>query len=281
MTAIREAVILVAGQGSRLRQGYGGHARLRVSDKRFLKPMIPVLGRPLISYTLDALSCAGINTVQFVVGYQSERMMAQIKQLIPSGMTGSFIENRDWRKQNGISLLAAASQIVEPFLLIMGDHLFDDAIFDRLLGDFDPTLLNIAIDRKLDSIFDLADAMKLQTHQSRIAAISKDLREYDAIDIGLFVCPLEIFGYLERARSADGRSDCSLSDGIRLMAEDDKVRAIDVGESWWQDVDTPRMLRYAEEQMGSRALRSGTKVDVIPDRESHHSTSRPGRREPG
>ena len=55
-------------------------------------------------------------------------------------------------------------------------------------------------------------------------------------------------------------NDCSLSDGIRLMAMDDKVRAIDIGESWWQDVDTPRMLRHAEKRMSSRVLRSLTKI---------------------
>ena len=168
----------------------------------------------MISYTLDALGSAGIDTVHFVVGYEGERVIAEIKKLIPCGMRGSFIENRDWRKQNGISLLAAASHVREPFLVTMGDHLFDDAIVDRLLDNLDPTLLNIAIDRKLDSIFDLADAMKVQTRQNRITAIGKDLREYDAIDIGLFVCP----DSRSSATSSGARSagtDCSLSDGIR------------------------------------------------------------------
>jgi choline kinase len=246
MSNVSEAVVLIAGQGS----------RFRGADKTLLKPIVPVLGRPLISYTLDALSSAGIDTIHFVIGYQGERMVAEIKQLIPSDMTGSFIENRDWRKQNGISLLAAASHVGETFLLTMGDHLFDDAISERLRDDFDPTFVNIAIDRKLDSIFDLDDAMKVQTRKTRITAIGKDLREYDAVDVGLFVCPLEIFAYLEQAKSAGGRNDCSLSDGIRLMAMDDKVRAIDIGESWWQDVDTPRMLRHAEEQLSRRVLRS-------------------------
>src|SRR6266513_642687 len=191
MSAVSESVILMEGEGS----------RLRGAGKNLLKPFVPVLGRPLISYTLDALIRAGIKTVHFVVGYESERMIAQLKRLVPSGVSASFIENPDWRKQNGISLLAAAGHVGAPFLLTMSDHLFDGAIFDRFLVNFDPALLNIAVDRKLDSIFDLDDAMKVQTRGNKAVAIGKDLLEFDAIDTGLFVCPLEIFEYLERAIS--------------------------------------------------------------------------------
>ena len=242
MTAISEAIILMAGEGS----------RLRGSDNTFLKPVVPLLGRPLISYTLDALIRAGIKTVDFVVGYESGRMIEQVKQFLPSDLTASFIENRDWQKQNGISLLAAAGHVSKPFLLTMSDHLFDGAVVDRLLDSSEPGFLNIAVDRKLDSIFDLEDAMKVQTCGDRITDIGKNLRHYDAIDTGLFVCPVEIFDYLERAKSGSRRNDCSLADGVRTMAADDKVRAIDIGTAWWQDVDTPQMLRHAEKEMAKR-----------------------------
>jgi 1L-myo-inositol 1-phosphate cytidylyltransferase len=242
MTAISEAVILMAGEGSRLRDG----------DKSILKPVAPVLGRPLISYTLETLTCAEIKTVHFVVGYESKRMAAQVKQLIPSGLSASFIENRDWKKQNGISLLVAAGHVGAPFLLTMSDHIFGGAIIGRLLDSLGPGFLNIAVDRKLGSIFDLEDAMKIRTRGDRIVDIGKNLRDYDAIDIGLFVCPPEIFDYLERAKSDSCRNDCSLADGIRLMAGDDKVRGIDIGDAWWQDVDTPEMLQHAERQMAER-----------------------------
>jgi choline kinase len=242
MSAVSEAVILIAGQGS----------RLRGADKNRLKPFVPVLGRPLLSYTLEAISSAGITTAHLVVGYESERIMAEAKQLVPPYINASFIVNREWEKQNGISLLAAEGRVKAPFLLTMGDHVFDDMIIDCLLENFEPGLLNIAIDRKLDSIVDLDDAMKVQTRGNKVAGIGKNLQSYDAIDTGLFVCPAEIFGYFERAKSGSFRNDCSLADGVRLMAGDDRVRAVEIGNGWWQDVDTPEMLRQAEKKM--RAL---------------------------
>src|ERR1041385_8395224 len=110
MSVVSEAVVLMAGEGSRLR-----------SDETFLKPFALVLGRPLISYTLETLTCAKIKIVHFVVGYEAERMIEHVKQLTPCGLSMSFIENPDWRKQNGISVLAAAGRVAAPFLLVMSD----------------------------------------------------------------------------------------------------------------------------------------------------------------
>jgi 1L-myo-inositol 1-phosphate cytidylyltransferase len=88
----------------------------------------------------------------------------------------------------------------------------------------------------------------VQTRRNKVTAISKDLRRYDAIDTGLFICPVEFFDYLEQSRR---NGDCSLADGVRLMARDDKVRAIDIGPSWWQDIDTMDMLWHAEGKMAA------------------------------
>jgi choline kinase len=246
MSAVSEAVILIAGQGS----------RLRGADNNCLKPFVPVLGRPLMSYALRAVSCAGISIAHFVVGYESERVIAKTKQLIPPHITASFIVNRDWQKQNGISLLAAAGHVSAPFLLTMGDHVFDDTIIDCLLDNFEPGLLNIAVDRKIDSIVDLDDAMKLQTRGNKVTGIGKNLRNYDAIDTGLFVCPLEIFVYLERAKSKNGGTDCSLANGVELMAADGKVLGIDIGSARWHDIDTQRVLEHVEQDTSWRVLRS-------------------------
>ena len=245
MTAISDAVILMAGSGS----------RLRGSDETFLKPFVRVLDRPLICYTIDALIHAGIKKANFIVGYQSGRIIAAVKQLIPAELEPCFIENPNWQKQNGISLLAAANELTSPFLLAMSDHLFDQSIVGLLLRNAVLDQLNLALDRKLDSIFDVDDAMKVQTQGDRILKIGKDLTVYDGIDTGLFVCPLDIFDYLERVKSRSRGRDCSLADGVRLMASEDKARAVDIGDAWWQDIDTIPMLACAETQLRSRLTR--------------------------
>lgn len=236
---VSEAVILMAGSGS----------RLRGSDQTFLKPLVPVAGRPLISYTIQALANAGIKKINAVIGFEGERLRTAVTKLIPSNIETRFIENRDWEKKNGVSLLTAAKHVDGPFLLTMSDHLFDTAAIERLITLANLSELNVAIDRKVDRIFDLADAMKVQTRGDRVVAIDKALEKYDAIDVGLLICPREVFDYLERAKT-DG--DCSLAEGMDAMARDGKVRGIDIGEAWWQDVDTPEMLREAEEKL--RAL---------------------------
>ena len=247
MIAISQAVILMAGEGSRLRGG----------DETFLKPLVRLLGRPLICYTIDALMRAGIKKVTFIVGYQRDRLVAAVEQLVPPRLEACFVENPDWQKQNGVSVLAAANHLAEPFLLTMSDHLFDNLIVDLLLCNAAPDELNLAIDRKLDSIFDVDDAMKVQTRGKRICKIAKHLTEYDAIDTGLFVCPLEIFDHLERTK-LDG--DCSLADGVRSMAAEGRARAIDIGDAWWQDVDTREMLVQAEKHLRARGSRRAQQI---------------------
>lgn len=240
MSTISEAVILMAGSGS----------RLRGSNETLPKPLTPILGRPLISYTIEALAAAGITVLNAVVGFDSASLIAGLKPLLPTGMQLRLINNPDWQKQNGISVLAAAHHVRSPFLLTMSDHLFDESIVDLLIGTAATDRLHLAIDRKIDSIFDLDDAMKVETRGDQIVAIGKDLTTYDAIDTGLFICPPEIFEYLEGAKQ---NGDCSLADGVRLMAAAGKARVIDIGPAWWQDVDTPQMLQRAATVLQTRA----------------------------
>jgi choline kinase len=242
--SVESAVILMAGVGSRLGTAGGAIA----------KPLVQIGGCPLICYTLAALQRAGVRTIHAVMGANSESLSRELAPLIPPGMALHIIANPEWQKQNGVSVLAAAPYVRAPFVLTMGDHLFEFGVLHTLLEGSDPQQVNLAIDRKIESIFDLDDATKVQTDGERLLEIGKQLPHYDAIDTGVFLCSDEIFGYLKAAQR-DG--DCSLSDGVRAMAADGKVRAVDIGDAWWQDVDTPEMLARAEQESARLLLDRG------------------------
>lgn len=237
-SAITQAVILMAGSGS----------RLRVKNSTILKPLIPIHGRALVSYAIDTLVSFGVQKIIAVVGFEAESLVRNVRSLVPPPVEIEFAVNSQWEKQNGVSLLAAARYVDGPFLLTMSDHVFEPELIESLLLHSDEDKTNVAIDRKLNTIFDLNDAMKVKTRGDEVIAIGKGLSDFDAIDTGLFVCSLATFGYLERSLQ---NGDCSLVDGIRLMSTENRVRGVDIGPGWWQDIDTPEMLAEAEFKMRS------------------------------
>lgn len=228
----------------------GTGSRLRGPADSVAKPLIPVGNRPLICYAIDSFEKAGVKRLHAVVGPNGDELAAKVKPLLPSQMEFCPISNPNWQKQNGVSVLTAAGKVSPPFFLAMGDHLFESSILDQLRTHADLSQLNLAVDRKINSIFDLNDAMKVLTENSRIVDIGKNLDRYDAIDTGIFLCPETLFDYLRRALR-DG--DCSLADGVQLMARDGNALAVDIGDGWWQDVDTPEMLAHAERRIWSAA----------------------------
>lgn len=238
--AITDAVILMAGSGSRLR---------RCGEVRF-KPLVQLSGRPLISYLLETLGNHGFKTIHAVIGFERDSLRRELEPLFAAtDFDVRWIDNPRWQLKNGVSLLAAAPYLDRPFFLTMADHIFDEKIVDLLMRSRRSDSLNLAIDRKLDSIFDMNDAMKVQTHGEEIIAIGKELHVYDAIDTGAFVCPPRFFSYLEKAQ-VDG--DCSLADGVQAMAVDGLAHGIDIGDAWWQDIDTPEMRARAEQHLHAR-----------------------------
>lgn len=217
----------------------------RLGSSALAKPLVSIDGRPLITYIFDALEQAGVRTIHVILGATAEPLTAELRPLLPGGLQLNPIFNPEWPKQNGVSVLCAEPHVRQPFFLTMGDHLFESALLDALLAAPPRDGVSLAVDRKIESIFDLDDATKVQTDGTRIVAIGKTLAQYDAIDTGVFLCSPAIFSYLNRARR---EGDCSLSDGMSLMASEGHAHAIDIGDAWWQDVDTPEMLARAEEE---------------------------------
>jgi choline kinase len=232
----RTGVILAAGFGSRLRAG-GGEGSL--------KPLTLVGGEPLLVRTVRSLTIAGCRRVVIVVGYGAEKVEREFREVYDGGAEVLFALNERFDLANGVSVLAAAPYLGESFILTMADHVLGDEVM-RLAGAHMPPEAgaSLLVDHKLDTIFDMDDATKVLTDGDRIVAIGKQIPEYDCVDTGVFVCTQAL---VDAIRSTfDERGDASLSDGVGHLSRTGRMTVLDIGDGFWQDVDTPEMLAHAE-----------------------------------
>jgi 1L-myo-inositol 1-phosphate cytidylyltransferase len=235
MNAVNQCLILAAGNGSRIASVAGGVP----------KPLVPLCGVPLLEHVMTSSREAGIERFVIVAGYRADLIRRWLSDRSMEDISVTLIENLEYHKANGVSALVAKTELNQPFLLLMSDHIFEPktakALLRQPLAD-DEVIL--AVDSKIDRVFDLDDATKVQRKGNYIVGIGKDLLRYDALDTGMFLCSPALFDRLEAARN---NGDCSLSDGMRRLAQDWKLRAFDIGDGHWQDVDSPQALAHAEE----------------------------------
>lgn len=243
-TEPKRLVVLASGVGSRL--------RARASAK----PLARLAGTSLIERTLAAAHDAGFQQIVVVTGYRAATVDRHVFDVARRrGIAVTIVHNPRYEEGNGLSVLAAREVVGEtPFALVMGDHVFAPSLLRRLRrAQVRAGEVAVFVDRSLGVAagVDVADAMKVALDGARVRAIGKELSDYDAFDVGAFVCSPALFEAIE---AASARGETNLADAVRLLASRGAARAVELhDDEWWFDVDTPRDLRN-----GARYLLRGT-----------------------
>lgn len=242
---VNQCLILAAGNGSRLVSASGGSP----------KPLVQVFGKSLLEHVILRAHEAGIDRFVIVVGYRGDAIRRWFADHPLDGVSVVVVDNLEYHKNNGVSVLKARDQINDPFLLLMADHIFEPRTARALLGEpLMPGEVILAVDPKLDRIFDLDDATKVRRESDRIVDIGKEIVDYDAFDTGMFLCSPALFDILESVKK---EGNCSLSDGMRMLGRNGRLRAFDIEDATWQDIDTPEALAYAESIFAQQFCRTG------------------------
>ncbi len=232
---VTRAIVLAAGVGSRVSEG----ADLTP------KPLRRVAGVPLVVRVLRTLEAAGIEQAVVVIGHAGHLIKDAVVADSELGLDVTFVENTDYLKKSGVSVLVAAAHIDRECLLTMADHLYSPELVKRLLaGELPADGAALAVDYDLPRCFDLDGATKVAVERGRIVRIAKELDAYDALDTGVFRVGPSLVTELSRVVEQNG--DASLSDGVQALSRRGVVTAIDVGEVRWIDVDTQPALERAE-----------------------------------
>lgn len=232
-----KCLIIAAGQGTRLKSKGG------------IKPLVHLLGVPLIERVIRSAIEGGVDEFVVITGYEGEQVTNFLQPLTERlNVAVTLIQNDDWRKGNSFSVLKAREVLKEPFLLLMADHLFDPAIIRSLQEQTlnkGEVLLAVDMDKN-NPLIDMEDVTKVHIKDGTILNIGKTIDVFNSFDTGIFLCTPTIFEALEHA--CEIHNDTTLSAAIRVLAEKSQAKYVQT-KAFWIDVDNEKSHQKAEKTL--------------------------------
>jgi CDP-L-myo-inositol myo-inositolphosphotransferase len=132
----------------------------------------------------------------------------------------------------------------------MSDHIFSSDTFMKLGAapiQSDEIILAIDSDTQLNKLVDMDDVTKVLVDNNKIIDIGKNVKKFNAFDIGMFLCTPAIFSAIESSITA--HNDSSLSGGVKVLAKHGKARGFDMSGDFWIDVDDNKTLKKANKYL--------------------------------
>ena len=110
-----KAIIPVAGAGTNLRP----HTFTQP------KPLIPVAGKPIISFILDDLIAAGVDDIIFIIGYMGDRIISYVNENYKN-IKVTFVRQEERRGLgHAISIAKEEFRSSKEILIVLGDTIVD------------------------------------------------------------------------------------------------------------------------------------------------------------
>ena len=224
-----QTVVLAAGEGTRMRP-------LTAAQP---KPMLPVAGKPLLEHTLDRAVEAGADRLVVVVGYESDR----VREHFGSTHGGVDLEYAVQEQQRGTAdAVSAAAPLLadEPFVVLNGDALYDQASLDTLYSN-GPAVGSYRVDNpSAYGVLQLA-----ADDDTRVTGVVEKPAnpESNLINTGAYVFPAAAHDLLNVETSE--RGELELTDVLEAVCNQFSVTAVPFDR--WLDVGRPWELLGANE----------------------------------
>ncbi|MGP1910228.1 sugar phosphate nucleotidyltransferase [Metabacillus sp. JX24] len=229
-----KAVILAGGEG----------CRLRPLTNHCPKPLVPILNKPVLEYSLELLKRHGIDDVIMTVHYLSSAIRSYFGDGSKWGIRITYSEEEMPLGTAG-SVKLAEELLTEPFLVISGDILTD---FDLTAG-IDHHLSHGAaatiFTKPLDLPIEYGVLLSKETHISRMFEKPKwnDLSDH-SINTGIYIFNPSIFSYLEEFTCSDFSNDL-----FPEMIRNKETISLFRADGYWSDIGTLSNYREAQFDM--------------------------------
>jgi choline kinase len=239
-----KAVYLVAGVGQRLRP---------LTD-RTPKALLPVNGKPLLAWSIEAAKACGITDFVVVTGYREDHFLRFFRERFPD-VRVQFIRNDDYASTNNSYSLWHAGRAFsgEGMVLMDGDILFEKRLLESLMTS--PSDHNYVTVRRSDDLG--TEEMKVMVDRDgRIVALAKTLDPLacygESIGIEKFTPDFthKLFDVLDRRMNREGRRGEYYEASFQeLIDAGESVRMLDTFPHRCMEIDTPEDLETANRIM--------------------------------
>lgn len=227
-----KAVIIAAGMGSRIKDKTDGSP----------KTLLPFKDGTILSTILNNIAQAGIKEFIIVVGYKSEQIINYLNKNKNFGFQITIVNNTEWLKGNGLSVLAAENSVSEEeFLLSMSDHIVSISALIRI-ANFNSDNNLLLVDPDIENNFDIDDATKVEVNGVNIINIGKEITNYNVLDCGIFRLNKRFFDAMREQLKSNKESISAAID--ELIKKKDMQAVIIENEDYWFDIDTPEAYNH-------------------------------------
>ncbi len=230
-----KAVILAAGQGT----------RLRPVTLTMPKPLVPVANKPLIAYAVDVLRNAGLTEIGIVVNDLDSPIVTQLGSGDSLGVHLDYIVQTEQRGLAHAVGLCRDFVGDDPFCVLLGDNIFQDKM-EHLLRGFPESSAELAIalievnDPKRFGIADVRDGKIV-----KVVEKPKEPPTNLAIS-GAYLFRKSIFNAIANIQPS-WRNELEITDAIQYVIDQNaEVQGYQL-KGWWIDAGKPDAIIHANQ----------------------------------
>jgi bifunctional UDP-N-acetylglucosamine pyrophosphorylase/glucosamine-1-phosphate N-acetyltransferase len=237
MVTSMKAVILAAGEGK----------RLRPITSTIPKPMIPLLGKPLLEHIVLGLKNAGIDNILIIVGYKKEVIKEYFSNLSEKlKIKIDFITQEKYLGTAHAASYAKNFVKEEEFLMMYGDLFVDPKVFKLIIKKYKEnyydglvTLLKVKNPQDYGIILLSSDHLV----EKIIEKPSKDQQVGNLANAGIYIFNQLIFQAIEKTQKSI-RDEFEFTDSMEILINElkGKIFGYTLNDLVWNDIGLPWQL---------------------------------------
>jgi dTDP-glucose pyrophosphorylase len=253
-----KALILAGGRGKRLNQHTESNN----------KCMLPLMGKPLIQYSLENAVSAGMDSIVIVVGYRAEDVINYFGTEFQGIKISYVIQNE---RKGLVHAIECARDALNGsnFMLFLADEVLISPVHGEMLQRFRKENL-FAICGTV-CVKDRSQISKTYTlmgdeNTNRIFRLIEKPRIAinDIMGTGNCIMRSDIFNYVKRTPINIERNEKELPDLIQCAVDEGQmVKYFDIGDGYF-NINTPDDIAVAEEQLHARAQKANRSQQSVP-----------------